>query len=175
MKLCNKCRHTVSVFLILAVLGAMFVLSVFAEQNRSIDPVAPAANEQEAYDAQKKDNKSGDNGLGLMDGVPDTAGDDTDAGVRTGNGDAAKDGEVSDTSEGSEEMFEKENGEVSDTADNVDKADQTGETTKDAVQDAQDAVEKEGSNITGIIIAVIIAVIIVILLLILIPRRKDNQ
>ena len=73
-----------------------------------MDPVSPAANEPEPRSAQQAENRSGDNDLGLVDGAPDTAGDETDAGVRTGNGDAAKDGEVSDTSEGSEEMFDKE-------------------------------------------------------------------
>ena len=168
MKHWNKSRRILAVCLILTVLAAMFALSVSAQQNRSMDPVSPAANEPEPRSAQQGENRSGDNDLGLVDGAPDTAG------VRTGNGDAAKDGEVSDTSEGSEEMFDKENGEVSDTADNVDKADQTGETTKDAVQDAQNAVEKEGSSITGIIIAIVIAVVIVVLVLLLIPRRKDQ-
>ena len=174
MKHWNKSRQILAVCLILTVLAAMFALSVSAQQNRSMDPVSPAANEPEPRSAQQAENRGGDNDLGLVDGAPDTAGDETDAGVRTGNGDAAKDGEVSDTSKGSEEMFDKENGEVSDTADNVDKADQTGETTKDAVQDAQDAVEKEGSSITGIIIAIVIAVVIVVLVLLLIPRRKDQ-
>ena len=165
MKHWNKSRRILAVCLILTVLAAMFALSVSAQQNRSMDPVSPAANEPEPRSAQQGENRSGDNDLGLVDGAPDTAGDETDAGVRTGNGDAAKDGEVSDTSEGSEEMFDK---------DNVDQADQTGETTKDAVQDAQDATEKEGSSITGIIIAIVIAVVIVVLVLLLIPRRKDQ-
>ena len=156
MKHWNKSRRILAVCLILTVLAAMFALSVSAQQNRSMDPVSPAANEPEPRSAQQGENRSGDNDLGLVDGAPDTAGDETDAGVRTGNGDAAKDGEVSDT------------------ADNVDQADQTGETTKDAVQDAQDATEKEGSSITGIIIAIVIAVVIVVLVLLLIPRRKDQ-
>ena len=174
MKHWNKIRCAVAVCLLLTVFTALSVVFVSAQQNRSMDPVSPAANGQEAGDAQDADNGNGDSDLGLVDGAPDTAGDDTDAGVRTGDGNAAQDGAVSDTSGSDENMFDKENGEVSDTADNVDKADQTGETTQDAVQDAENAAEDEGSNITGIIIAVVIAVVIIVLILLLIPRRKDQ-